>query len=98
MQFTAFQALAENKKKTWLPLNDALLSQRAIPSDIEVDVKIAGERTSQKDEEEIQTPQIIISTNGDVTPFTIYIGKKGERPRYMIVGEADGNVVNKSIS
>ena len=42
-------------------------------------------------------PQIVISTNGDVTPFTIYVGRKGKKPLYAISGDADGNVTSREL-
>lgn len=94
-QFSSFQLTAEAKKNVWTPLQDALLGQHTIPNDIQVDVEVSGNRAAAEDK---TTPQIIISTNGDLTPFTIYIGKKGEKPRYAIRGDADGNVTNKLLS
>ena len=49
-------------------------------------------------EDEDQLPQVVISTNGDITPFTIYVGKKGKSPRYVIKGDADGNITSKLLS
>lgn len=47
-------------------------------------------------EKQIQ-PDIIISSSGDMTPFTITIGKKGEQPRYLIRGNTDGTVTTQII-
>lgn len=43
-------------------------------------------------------PQIVISTNGDITPFTIYIARKGKAPRYAITGDANGNISSRLLS
>lgn len=96
LQFKTFEAV-NDKKKTWVALNDAILTKLRIPTDIQVDIEINGQHISSS-ESDNKTPQIIISTNGDVTPFTIYVGKKGEHPRYAVIGEADGNIINKALS
>ena len=97
LQFVTLQSITD-KNKSWLPLNDKVLNQHLVPDNIQLEIEVGGQRVDLSDDKAATMPQIIISTNGDVTPFRIYIGKKGERPRYMVVGEADGNVINKSLS
>ncbi|HVE43727.1 MAG TPA: type II secretion system protein [Gammaproteobacteria bacterium] len=41
--------------------------------------------------------QIIISANGDATPFHLYVGKNGERPRYVVISEGDGAIETKKL-
>ncbi len=80
-------------EEDWLLMKDSILSRQSVPSNIEVRMDIAGSRWfAAKDE---KNPPIIISTNGDFTPFTIYIGKKGEKPKYAISGKANGQITNK---
>ncbi|MFZ2314124.1 MAG: type II secretion system minor pseudopilin GspH [Gammaproteobacteria bacterium] len=86
-----------DKKNKWTLFQDTILGKQAIPEDIQVGVEV-GNQLASSDEADKTNPQIIISTNGDITPFTIYIGKRGEKPRYMITGDADGNVSNKVLS
>ena len=52
----------------------------------------------EQDENEKHSPQIVISTNGDITPFKIYVAKTGKSPRYVISGDADGNITSKSLT
>ena len=100
-QFLTYQAPSEkDKTASWIPIQDDVLGKHTIPSDIEVKVVVANAKpstTDTMDEHEKAQPQIIISTNGDVTPFTIYIGKRDDKPRYVITGEANGTVTNKSL-
>ena len=96
-QFSSFQQLTDNKKNEWTPLQDTALGLHKIPSNIQVAVHLESAKKSS-DEIVEDDPQIIISTSGDITPFTIYIGLKGEKPRYAITGDADGNVTNKLLS
>lgn len=103
LQFASFQSINE-KKKIWLLLDDPILSKRNISNNIEVNVKACNlpHETSQDQDEEDEekalfNPQIIISTSGDVSPFTIYVGKRGEKPQYAIIGDADGSITNKPL-
>lgn len=92
LQFSMYQADSGN----WLPSEDVILNTRPIPTDIHVAVEVGGQRLST--ENELAQPQIIISTNGDVTPFTLYVGKKGQHSRYKVRGEADGTVSNAALN
>jgi general secretion pathway protein H len=99
LRFAAFQSHHENEKKNeWVMLqDDHLLNVQIIPK--EINVSFATEHTELDHESaSVTTPQIIISTNGDLTPFTIYIGRKGKKPRYVIRGEADGRITNQLLS
>lgn len=105
-QFASFEAVNETKKG-WVLLNDSILGKRTIPKNIQVNIKAGNvqfdakdnEESEEQDEEvEVFHPQIIISTNGDVTPFAIYVGKSGEKPLYVIIGDADGSITNKALS
>lgn len=96
-QFASFDAVAKEKKTAWIPLQDTILGKHGIPRGIQIDVEVDGNRLSIENAVK-NIPQIIISTNGDITPFTIYVSKSGEKPRYMIRGDADGNVTNKLLS
>ncbi|OGT42639.1 MAG: type II secretion system protein GspH [Gammaproteobacteria bacterium RIFCSPHIGHO2_12_FULL_37_34] len=76
-------------KQQWLPLEDTILHPQVIPDHIQIALEIQGDRISLN---ENKKPQIIISTNGDITPFTLFFGKKGEKPNYVVIGDADGAV------
>jgi general secretion pathway protein H len=88
-QFASFQPSKEDNKNHWQPIQDSILGVHKIPDNIQVAVEAGGKG---------DMPQIIISTNGDITPFTLYVGKKGQKPRYAITGDADGNITNKFLS
>lgn len=100
--FAAYQPDEKGKKLAWIPLEDKLLGSHVIPYGIQIDIKVDGKAATSSNHDEAETvsaiPQIIISTNGDITPFTIYVGKKGQKPRYAIRGEADGNVTRQLLS
>ncbi|HEX4044999.1 MAG TPA: type II secretion system minor pseudopilin GspH [Gammaproteobacteria bacterium] len=91
----------QGEKRGWAPLDDHLLTQRVIPADIQVSMKtVTQDETETEDSIKPQqiVPQIIMSTNGDMTPFTLYISKKGEAPRYAIIGDANGHITSQALS
>jgi general secretion pathway protein H len=94
LQFTSYQS----EKNAWIPFQDSVLGKQSIPHAMQVAIEIGGGRTSSLDMAYKKNPQVIVSTNGDVTPFTIYIGKKGERARYAVIGDADGNITQQTLS
>lgn len=96
-QFQSYENDAQGKQKVWVPFEDAILGTRTIPNTIQVEVKMKN-RLVEKKEEEVNSPQIIISNNGDLSPFIIYIGKRGQKPSYAIVGESDGNISSQVLS
>jgi general secretion pathway protein H len=95
--FASLQPGAE-KKNIWTPVQDTILGKHNIPSNIQLNVKVGGTTSAAFNEETKNIPQIIISTDGDITPFTIYVGKKGERPRYVVIGDADGHITSKLLT
>ncbi len=94
LAFYSYQPAVGDKKSSWLAVEEKSLAKRSIPDDIQVGVETGAESSSANS----TGPQIFISTNGDITPFKIYVGKQGEKPRYMIKGDADGNITNKVLS
>lgn len=94
-QFSSYQLTADGKKQVWTPLQDTVLGKHAIPGNIQVSLEMNGNQTKQMEKD---NPQIIISTNGDMTPFTLYVGKQGEKPLYAILSDGDGNVTSKLLS
>lgn len=94
-QFSSYQPAEGKNKANWL-LADA---NHLIPHNVELSVDVEGKKISaDQDDETKSMPQIVISTNGDITPFTIYIGKKGNSPHYEIRGDSNGNITSRSLS
>lgn len=97
-QFVALDATQNGKAKHWSPLDDNALGQHPIPEHIQLSIAThSADKDEESDEDKQQQPQLVISTNGDVTPFTMYIGKKGAKPRFAITGEADGTITIKEL-
>lgn len=67
------------------PVQDKLFSNHVIPAGMELRFEMSGEK-------------IMISTNGDITPFKLYVGKKGKSPRYVVNGDGDGNITSKLLT
>jgi general secretion pathway protein H len=84
-----FYEFADN---TWHAINDHTLGLHHIPDDTQVTLKIRDKVIA--DDPDITTPHpyLIISTSGDIIPFTILIGKPGSKPRYQVVGKANGSL------
>lgn len=95
-QFASLQMAADDKKNNWVAFQDTVLKQQTIPHGIQVTIHNGQESSSNKSEN--KNPQIIVSPNGDVTPFTIYIGKVGKKPSYAVVGDANGRVTSQALS
>lgn len=90
-------AKLEKKESPWQLLkDDDLLLEHKIPDDINLRIVTGDEKDDTL--EETTSPQIIFSTNGDVTPFAIYIGAPDKDPIYVVRGEADGTIKAKKIS
>lgn len=93
-----FSSLSKEKNKSvWLPLTDHVLKRFAVPGNIQISLQVAGS-TVELNSGTQSLPQIIFSTNGDVTPFIMYVGKKGKKPRFAITADADGNVSSTALS
>jgi general secretion pathway protein H len=90
--FYSLQPVTEKKKDQWLALKDNVLGAHTVPDNIALSITAQGQQ-----EVAPNTPQIIISTNGDITPFSIYIGKKGEKPLYVVSAAADGSISKQAV-
>lgn len=102
IRFLAYESAAIEKKNKWQPWQNDSLSPLNVPDDIELRLvtltsSVSATKIDANDDDQT-IPQIMLSTNGDVTPFTLYVGKKGEKPRYAISADADGNISNKLLS
>ena len=93
-QFASLQSKGSEQQTSWMPLEGSQLGLHHLPNDIQLRIEM-GDGVSATSQ---QNPKIIISTNGEVTPFAIYVSKIGEKPRYVITGTADGNITNKMLS
>jgi len=90
-RFDAYQP--KGKSPLWQPVKETLLQSHAIPQDVQVIVQNNHPESSQTDNSEANdTPQITISSTGEITPFILYVGEKGRKPRYKITGDADGAI------
>lgn len=77
-EFYRFE-VANNK---WYPCTDNVLGKQSLPHDMQV--------TIQTVEDSDKKPQVIFSSSGEITPFTIFIGKVNDSPWYRIIGRANG--------
>lgn len=102
IEFKSLMRDEKTKTSTWQPLEDQVLKPYAIPSNFQISLEVSG--TAVKDDKDHEkddkppVPPILISTNGGITPFVMYIGLKGQAPKYAIIADADGNVSSKNLS
>lgn len=96
-EFLRYKQDKDEDKNEWVPLDDSILGRHKIPSGVAVEVKVQNDLKKLTPQDKV-LPQIIFSTNGDITPFTIQVGKKGKKPRHVIIGDADGHLTRKNVS
>jgi len=95
IQFYEYQPAQDSKQTArWIVWQDKPLQPHPVPDDIALTLKL--NEVSQHNDKDI-TPSIVISASGDVTPFTLYIGKQGEAPAYAVQGEADGTITSQQL-
>jgi len=84
-------------KSKWLPRSDRLLETLNVPDGMEIKLSHTLKLKTQETQKE-RSPQIIISSNGDVTPFMLYLGANNDKPRYVIQGDVNGSITQQTIS
>lgn len=85
--FTSSTFQVYQYQKTWRPLPDKVFGQHPFPSNITLSLRMQNKPVPLDGK-----PHIIISSNGDVSPFIIFVGKKNSTPRYKIIGHANGSI------
>ena len=78
----------------WEPVSDDGLNPRSIPENIAVNLQVLGRSMPDAG----AAPQIIISSNGDITPFTLTIGVRGKPPQFQVKGAVDGSLSTERLS
>lgn len=86
-EFFIFARTPQKKQKAWQPIQETALKSHKLPNNTHISLKVVGEEAPADG-----TPQIIITSNNEMTPFTILIGKKDQAPYYQINGNANGEV------
>ena len=87
---SSYQALRFEVKGGWRTLpGRGIFHERHFPSNAIIDLDTPGKI--------LGAPDIIISSSGDVTPFTLYIGTVKEYRIATVIGTADGSIKMKSL-
>jgi type II secretion system protein H len=97
-QFYQFADKTKAEHNPWGTPIDTILGSRRIPDDIQITVKLRNREVPLIADAQNPKPQIIISTSGDIVPFNILIGKAGSKPRYQIIGHANGSLESAPIN
>jgi general secretion pathway protein H len=80
------------KSNPWQPVKNKELGLHHLPDNTAVTVRIRNQNIPNDKNNETPNPHLIISTSGDIIPFILLIGKPGSKPRYQVVGEANGSL------
>lgn len=92
--YQAYYFSGENQSQ-WLPLaeRDSFWQSRPVPSDIFLQIMTTAPMSLGG-----ISPQIVIQSSGDFTPFTIDVGFSGEIARYRLVGSEAGDLSIQALS
>ncbi len=97
IQPTSYQAyyFSNEKQSQWKVLSerDSFWQSRLIPEDVFLQVSTSAPMSTT-----LISPQIVIQSNGNFTPFTIDVGYSGEPARYRIVGSDAGELSLQELS
>lgn len=89
-QFSFLQTTNDGEQR-WVTIqDDSPLRPQAFDNNINIVVNVAGQQMNN--DKKSQIPSIVISNGGEFTPFVIYIGKKNQKPQYVISGDVDGSI------
>lgn len=98
-----WDALGDGQKGRWSPLPPHAahgLGRRIVPNYIEIRLEAASrhDKSNKGPDEDKGRPQVVLFANGDLVPFRLYVGHKGEKPRYVVRGEVDGGLSSQALS
>lgn len=93
-----YQFDSENKKAPWHPVTEGPLGPHNIPAGIQITVKVHDKIIALDKKAETIKPQLILSTDGEIIPFTILIGKIDSPPHYQVIGYANGSLESVAIA
>lgn len=97
IEFKTLTKNQETQKSAWEPLADHVLQRYAIPANMQLTLQVSGNQIDLSNNQK-SAPPIIISSNGGMTPFILYVGKAGKKPRFAVTADADGNVFSTALS
>lgn len=92
--FRFYEYRQTRSSASWQALNDRELGLHRIPEDIQLSLQI-NDKILPLEPVEGKLPALFVSTNGTLTPFTLLIGKKNKKPRYQLIGHADGSITSQ---
>lgn len=91
IQTDRYQAyyFSNERQPRWRPLaeHDSFWQSRPVPNDIFLQVTTTAPMSVS-----MITPQVVIQSSGDFTPFTIDVGYSGEAAHYRLVGSEAGEL------
>lgn len=86
-RFFIFKRDAKKHKTHWQPITDPGLATHNLPDKTHIALQVSGQPMPAD-----ETPQVIISASGDISPFVILIGADNDAPLWQVTGYANGEV------
>lgn len=79
----------------WQPDTTDGLGSYSLPDQLTITLQVL----SQANVKDINgEPQIIITSNGDITPFVLRVGERGKKPKFQVQGRVDGFIQDEVLS
>jgi general secretion pathway protein H len=88
-------AFYEFKLNRWQLITDSVLKKRTLPKDVLMKTQLVN---SEEKEDKVKNPKVIISPSGELTPFSIRVGKKNQSALFSIMGDANGQIKVKRLN
>lgn len=88
--FYRYQPDPDPKQPHWIAISAGPLSRHVFSSSLAITVNINGQTVALDNE-----PHIMISPNGDITPFILRIGKINSPPHYQVTGQENGDITRE---
>jgi len=92
IQFFTWQVDEAKDRGAWVAINESYLEPITIPAGLSVRLDVATDATEEEEAEVEREQAILISLNGDWTPFHLWIGPAGAPPTYRINGLLGGEL------
>lgn len=90
-EFYIWREDSKKNKSAWQALTKAPFTQHQLPDNVHITLLLSG-----KEAENNGLPQLIISPGGEITPFTLQVGRKNKDPDYQIAGKSNGEISHES--
>ena len=84
------------EENTWLPIEDNVFRERHLPDNISI--KVNTEQVSSNSQVSVDTPDIILFSSGEMTPFELEISSLLISDIYRITGTEAGDLTSNHVT